>query len=93
MLCHLHDYIERNCCDVAADTSRMCNMKRISDACGNDFRFNSLYIENINDLIEIFEEIAGDIDVNGQDRDFYEIRFMKEEIKTLLNCLKELKTE
>ena len=50
-------------------------------------------IENINDLIEIFEEIAEDIDVNGQDRDFYEIRFMKEEIKTLLNCLKELKTE
>ena len=49
-------------------------------------------IENINDLIEIFEEIAEDIDVNGQDRDFYEIRFMKEEIKTLLNCLKELKT-
>ena len=50
-------------------------------------------IENINDLIEIFEEISEDIDVNGQDRDFYEIRFMKEEIKTLLNCLKELKTE
>lgn len=50
-------------------------------------------IHNINDLIEIFEEIAGDIDVNGQDMDFYEIRFMKEEIKTLLNCLKELKTE
>ena len=49
-------------------------------------------IENINDLIEIFEEISEDIDVNGQDRDFYEIRFMKEEIKTLLNCLKELKT-
>ena len=50
-------------------------------------------IENINDLIEIFEEISEDIDINGQDRDFYEIRFMKEEIKTLLNCLKELKTE
>lgn len=50
-------------------------------------------IENINDLIEIFEEISEDIDVNGQDRDFYEIRFMKEEIKTLLNCLKGLKTE
>ena len=49
-------------------------------------------IENINDLIEIFEEIAEDIDVNRKDRDFYEIRFMKEEIKTLLNCLKELKT-
>lgn len=49
-------------------------------------------IENINDLIEIFEEISEDINVNGQDRDFYEIRFMKEEIKTLLNCLKELKT-
>lgn len=42
---------------------------------------------------EIFEEISKDIDVNGQDRDFYEIRFMKEEIKILLNCLKELKTE
>ena len=50
-------------------------------------------IENINDLIEIFEEISEDIDVNGQDRDFYEIRFMKEEIKTLLNCLRGLKTE
>lgn len=50
-------------------------------------------IENINDLIEIFEEISEDINVNGQDMDFYEIRFMKEEIKTLLNCLKELKTE
>lgn len=50
-------------------------------------------IENINDLIEIFEEISKDIDVNGQDGDFYEIHFMKEEIKTLLNCLKELKTE
>ena len=50
-------------------------------------------IENISDLIEIFEEISEDIDVNGQDRDFYEIRFMKEEVKTLLNCLKELKTE
>ena len=50
-------------------------------------------IENINDLIEIFEEIAGDIDIDGKDKDFVEIRFMKEEIKTLLNCLKELKTE
>ena len=50
-------------------------------------------IENINDLIEIFEEIAEDIDVNGQDRDFYEIRFIKEEIKILLNCLKELTTK
>lgn len=50
-------------------------------------------IENINDLIEIFEEIAEDINVNGQDRDFYEIRFTKEEIKVLLNCLKELITK
>lgn len=50
-------------------------------------------IKNINDLIEIFEEISEDIDINGQDRDFYKIYFMKEEIKTLLNCLKELKTE
>lgn len=50
-------------------------------------------IENINDLIEIFEEIAEDININGQDRDFYKIRFMKEEIKTLLNCLKELATK
>lgn len=50
-------------------------------------------IENINDLIEIFEEIAGDIDIDGKDKDFVEIRFTKEEIKTLLNCLKELKTE
>ena len=50
-------------------------------------------IENINDLIEIFEEIAGDIDIDGKDKDFVEIRFMKEEIKTLLNCLKEFKTE
>ena len=49
-------------------------------------------IENINDLIEIFEEISEDINVNGQDREFYEMRFMKEETKTLLNCLKELKT-
>ena len=49
-------------------------------------------IENINDLIEVFEEIAEDIDVNGKDKDFVEIRFTKEEIKTLLNCLKELKT-
>ena len=49
-------------------------------------------IENINDLIEIFEEIAGDIDIDGKDKDFVEIRFTKEEIKTLLNCLKELKT-
>ena len=50
-------------------------------------------IENISDLIEVFEEISEDIDIDGKDRDFYEIRFMKEEIKTLLNCLKELKTE
>lgn len=49
-------------------------------------------IENISDLIEIFEEIAGDIDIDGKDKDFVEIRFTKEEIKTLLNCLKELKT-
>ena len=49
-------------------------------------------IENINDLIEIFEEIAEDIDIDGKDKDFVEIRFTKEEIKTLLNCLKELKT-
>ena len=49
-------------------------------------------IENINDLIEIFKEIAGDIDIDGKDKDFVEIRFTKEEIKTLLNCLKELKT-
>ena len=48
-------------------------------------------IENINDLIEIFEEISEDIDIDGKDKDFVEIRFMKEEIKTLLNCLKELK--
>ena len=50
-------------------------------------------IENINDLIEVFEEIAEDIDVNGKAKDFVEIRFMKEENKTLLNCLKELNTE
>ena len=49
-------------------------------------------IENINDLIEIFEEISEDIDVNGQDRDFYEIRFMKEEIKTDNTNLKEHKS-
>ena len=49
-------------------------------------------IENINDLIEIFEEIAKNIDVNGKEKDFVEICFTKEEIKTLLNCLKELKT-
>ena len=48
-------------------------------------------IENINDLIEIFEEIAEDIDVNGQDRDFYEIRFTKEEIKNIVRSLLELK--
>ena len=50
-------------------------------------------IENINDLIEIFEEISEDIDVNGQDRDFYEIRFTKEEIKNIVCSLQELKTE
>ena len=50
-------------------------------------------IENINDLIEIFEEIAEDIDVNGKEKDFVEICFTKEEIKTLLNCLKEKKTK
>ena len=49
-------------------------------------------IENINDLIKIFEEISEDVDVNGKEKDFVEIRFTKEEIKTLLNCLKELKT-
>ena len=41
----------------------------------------------------VVHEISEDIYVNGQDRDFYEICFMKEEIKTLLNCLKGLKTE
>ena len=49
-------------------------------------------IENINDLIEIFEEISEDINVNGQDRDFYEIRFTKEEIKNIIHSLRELKT-
>ena len=50
-------------------------------------------IENINDLIEIFEEIAGDIDIDGKDKDFVEIRFTKEEIKNIVRSLKELKTE
>ena len=48
-------------------------------------------IENINDLIEIFEEIAGDIDIDGKDKDFVEIRFTKEEIKNIVRSLKELK--
>ena len=50
-------------------------------------------IENINDLIEIFEEIAGDIDIDGKDKDFVEIRFTKEEIKNIVRSLQELKTE
>ena len=50
-------------------------------------------IENINDLIEIFEGIAGDIDIDGKDKDFVEIRFTKEEIKNIVRSLKELKTE
>ena len=50
-------------------------------------------IENINDLIEIFEEIAGDIDIDGKDKDFVEIRFTKEEIKNIIHSLRELKTE
>ena len=49
-------------------------------------------IENINDLIEIFEEIAGDIDIDGKDKDFVEIRFTKEEIKNIIHSLRELKT-
>ena len=48
-------------------------------------------IENINDLIEVFEEIAEDINVNGKDKDFVEIRFMKEEIKNIVRSLLELK--
>ena len=50
-------------------------------------------IENINDLIEIFEEISGDIDIDGKDKDFVEIRFTKEEIKNIVRSLQELKTE
>lgn len=49
-------------------------------------------IKNINDLIEIFEEIAEDIDVNGKEKDFVEIRFTKEEIKNIIHSLRELKT-
>ena len=49
-------------------------------------------IENINDLIEIFEEIAEDIDINGEDKDFVEIRFTKYEIKNIVRSLRELKT-
>lgn len=48
-------------------------------------------IESINDLIEVFEEIAGDIDVNGEDKDFVEIRFTKYEIKNIVRSLRELK--
>lgn len=50
-------------------------------------------IENINDLIEIFEEIAEDIDIDGKDKDFVEIRFTKKEIKNIVRSLQELKTE
>lgn len=47
-------------------------------------------MESINDLTKLFEEIVADIDINGKDKDFVEIRFTKEEVKGLLDCLQKL---
>lgn len=50
-------------------------------------------MENVEDLICLFEEIASEMDTSGGNEDFVEIRFAKEEIKRLINCLKELKVK